>query len=43
MGLTESPKKLWDHCLELEALNRLNTALDIYLIGGEVPETVMNL
>ena len=38
---TGSPKKLWDNCLELEALIRSNTALDIYLLDGEVPETVM--
>ena len=36
-----SPKQLWDHCIELKALIRSNTALDIYGIEGQVPETVM--
>ncbi len=35
----KSPKVLWDHCLELEGLVRSNTALDIYELEGEVPET----
>ena len=35
-----SPKRLWDHCIELEALIRSNTALDIYGIECQVPETV---
>ena len=38
---TGYPKKLWYHCLELEALICSNTALDIYMLYGEVPETVM--
>ena len=38
---TGSPKKLRDHCLELEALICLNTDLDIYMIYGELPKTVM--
>ena len=41
MVKTGSPKKLWDHCIELEALIRSHTALDIYMLHGEVPETVM--
>ena len=36
-----SPKQLWDHCIELEALIRLNTALDIYSLEGQLTETVM--
>ena len=36
-----SPKQLWDHCIELKALIRSNTALDIYGIESQVPETVM--
>ncbi|KAL7527142.1 hypothetical protein ACHAWF_004902, partial [Thalassiosira exigua] len=36
-----SPKCLWDHCLELEALVRSHTALDIFRLNGEVPETLM--
>jgi len=41
MTKSGSPKKLWDHCLELEGLIRSHTALDIYKLNGEVPETVM--
>ena len=37
-----APRRLWDHCLELEALIRSNTALDIYELKGQVPETVMS-
>ena len=37
-----SPKRLWDHCLELQALIRSNTALDIHGLDGQVPETVMS-
>ena len=37
-----SPKKLWDHLLELEALIRSNTAHNIYQLKGEVPETMVS-
>ena len=36
------PKPLWDHCIELEALTRSHTALDIYGLEGQIPETVMS-
>ena len=36
-----SPKRLWDHAIELEALIRSHTALDIYALQGQVPETIM--
>ena len=36
-----SPKVLWDHCLELESRVRSCTAHDLYMLDGEVPETVM--
>ena len=36
-----SPKLLWDHCIEIEALICLNTALDIYGLEGQLCETVM--
>ena len=36
-----SPKPLWDHCLELEALVRSNTSNDIFVTNGQVPETIM--
>jgi hypothetical protein len=38
---TGSPKPLWDHCLELEALVRSCTCNDIYMTPGQVPETIM--
>ena len=38
---SEIPKRLWDNCIELEALIRLNIALDIYGIEAQVPETLM--
>ena len=36
------PAKLWDHCIELEALIRSHTALDIYELQGQVPETLLS-
>ncbi len=41
MMKTGSPKVLWDHCIELEALLCSNTSNDIYMTNGEVPETTM--
>ena len=38
----QSPSSLWDHCLELESMIRSNTALDIYSLEGQVPETIMS-
>ena len=40
---TGSPKPLWDHCLELEALVRSCTCNDIYMTAGQVPETIMTV
>ena len=37
-----SPKALWDHCIEIEALIRSHTALDIYGLEGQFPEMVMS-
>ena len=37
-----SPKALWGHCIELEVLIRSHTALDIYVLEGQVHETVMS-
>lgn len=37
----KSPAKLWDNCLELEAKIRSNTALNLYELEGQVPETIM--
>jgi len=36
-----SPKPLWDHWLELEALVHSCTCNDIYMTAGQVPETIM--
>jgi hypothetical protein len=37
---TGAPKRLWDHCIELEGLICSHTANDIYTTGGKVPETI---
>ena len=37
-----SPAKLWDHCIELEALILSHRALDIYELQGQVPETPLS-
>jgi len=41
MVRTASPRRLWDHCIELASLVRSHMALDIYKLQGEVPETIM--
>ena len=41
MTKSGTPKRLWDHCLELEGIIRSHMALDIYKINREVPETVV--
>jgi hypothetical protein len=38
---TGSPRVLWDHCIELEALIRSSTNNNVYMTDGEVPETIM--
>ena len=38
---TGTPKRLWDDCLEHRAYIRSHTALNIYNLDGEVPETMM--
>ena len=38
---SDSPKRLWDHCLGLEGIIRLHTVLDIYKPNREVPNTVI--
>jgi hypothetical protein len=38
---TGSPRVLWDHCIELEALIRSSTSNNIYMNNGKVPETIM--
>lgn len=37
-----SPAKLWDHCLELEAMVRSHTSLEHYELQGQVPETLVS-
>ena len=36
-----SPKRLWDYSMELAALVRSHIAHDVYMLEGEVPETMM--
>ena len=36
------PKPLWDHCVELEAIIRSHTSLDIYGLEGQVLETFIS-
>ena len=38
----KSPKKLWDHVLELESYIRSNTAIAHPELDGQVPETIMS-
>jgi hypothetical protein len=38
---TGSPRVLWDHCIELEALIHSSTCNNVYMTNGEVPETIM--
>ncbi len=38
---TGSPRVLWDHCIELEALIRSSSSNTVYMTNGKVPETIM--
>jgi hypothetical protein len=42
MAKAKIPVKLWDYCLELEGYIQSHTALDIYELKGEVPETIVS-
>ena len=42
MVKTQTPKSLWDDCLEYESIIRYNTAHDIYELQVEVPETIVS-
>ena len=42
MSKSRCPEAMWDHCVDLEALIRSHTDLDIYSPEGQVPETVMS-
>ena len=39
---TQSPKKLWDHSLELESYVHSNTAITHPELDGQVPKTIMS-
>ena len=36
-----APKQVWYNALKFEAYVRSNTALDIYMLQGELPETII--
>jgi hypothetical protein len=38
---TSSPRVLWDHCIELEALIHSSTSNNVYMTNCKVPETIM--
>jgi hypothetical protein len=40
---TGSPRILWDHCIELEALICSPTSNNVYMTNGKVPETIMTV
>ena len=42
MSRSRSPLKLWDHCLELEALVCSHMALDHYDLQGQVPRMLVS-
>ena len=42
MAQKNSPKKLWDHCMELESYIRSNTASNSFEVQGQVPETIVS-
>ena len=41
MVKSKSPRRLWDHCIELSSIVRSHMALDVYKLNGQVPETIM--
>ena len=42
MAKTQTPSKLWDHCLELEGYIRSHTAINSFELQGQVPETELS-
>ena len=42
MVRSQAPKRLWDDCLEREAYVHSLTALSIYGLSGQVPETIVS-
>lgn len=41
MAKMNTPRRLWDDCIQLEALIRSNMALNLFGLKGQVPETVV--
>jgi hypothetical protein len=39
---SKCPRRLWDHCIELESMIRSCTALDSYELNGQVPDTIVS-
>ena len=42
MVQSSAPRCLWDHCLDRESYIRSHTALDIFSLNGQVPETIIS-
>jgi hypothetical protein len=42
MAASKCPQRIWDHCIELEALIQSHTALDLFELQGQVPETIVS-
>ncbi len=40
--LANTPRRLWDNCLEYKTYVRSPTAHDIFKLDREVPETIMS-
>ena len=41
LNSSRSPKKLWDHCMELQSFVKSHTALDMWQLKGQIPQTLM--
>jgi hypothetical protein len=42
MVRSKAPKQLWDHCIERQAYIHSCTANDVYMLNGQVPETIVS-
>jgi hypothetical protein len=38
---SQSPRRLWDHAIELASILRSHLALDMYKLNGQVPDAIM--
>jgi hypothetical protein len=38
---SQSPRRLWDHAIELASIVQSHLTLDMYKLNGQVPETIM--